>query len=336
MGTHKDKGPEASGKTNHSGPETDTDELSQRINRYGRAKVRGEQMSNYLLDLKNDTSKTDFEKARIHKLQSLVSSCGNYLHFSHYYTEGETRLTSASFCRKHLLCPLCAIRRGAKTLNSYLRKFEVIRAAEPDIKFSMITLTVRNGPDLGERFAHLQSSVKVLLQRRRDWLKKGRGKTEWRKVSAFVGSYELTNKGKGWHPHAHVLVLHRSLFDYSALVAEWKEVTGDSIFVNVAPGQHPENPAQDFLEVFKYAVKFSDLSLSDNYYAFEVLSGKRMLFSGGDFRAVKFDEDDESLLDKALDDLPYIELFYKFSGDSYWLRDAIKREATTGATAAAS
>jgi hypothetical protein len=34
----------------------------------------------------------------------------------------------ASFCMKHLLRPLCAIRRGAKAMKAYLDRWEVIRA----------------------------------------------------------------------------------------------------------------------------------------------------------------------------------------------------------------
>ena len=41
------------------------------------------------------------------------------------------------------------------------------------------------------------------------------------------------------------------------------------------------------MEVFKYAVKFSDLSLDDNWHAAQLLKGKRLLNSFGLFRGVE-------------------------------------------------
>ena len=48
-----------------------------------------------------------------------------------------------------------------------------------------------------------------------------------------------------------------------------------------------------FMEVFKYAVKFSDLSLDDNWHAAQLLKGKRLLNSFGLFRGVEVPEEIE-------------------------------------------
>ena len=74
------------------------------------------------------------------------------------------------------------------------------------------------------------------------------------------------------------------------------------------------DPAEGFMEVFKYAVKFSDLSLADNWHAAQILKGKRLLNSFGLFRGVKVPE---SLLDEPLDDLPYWDRFYRFIQGEY-------------------
>ena len=39
----------------------------------------------------------------------------------------KVKLHAAQFCKAHLLCPLCAIRRGAKALAAYLERWEAIR-----------------------------------------------------------------------------------------------------------------------------------------------------------------------------------------------------------------
>jgi len=289
------------------------DRLNARLDRYSTAKKRGLVNLNVL---QRCYSADELTTQRYRRAAASLQQCGNYLSFRHYYTVGKVRLAKASFCKQHLICPLCAIRRGAKTLEAYLVTYRAIKADNPSWRLSMITLTVVNGDDLAERFRHLHNSVKRVFDRRRDYLKKGWGKTEWRKVHGWVGTYEVTNKGKGWHPHAHIMVLHSSSFDYKALQAEWKEITCDSHVLNVTAAMHPEEPERDFLEVFKYAVKFSDLTPEQNIEAWDVLRARRLLFSGGAFRGVEVSEE---LEDMPLDDLPYIELFYLYKDSGYSL-----------------
>lgn len=291
-----------------------TDRLNARLDRYSTAKKRA--LVN-LKELTNLRPLDDLLKERYRVAAAKLESCGNYLEFRNYYTVGKTRLTKASFCKQHLLCPLCAIRRGAKTLEAYLARYRVVKDENPSWRLSMLTLTVANGEDLAERFQHLHNSIKRVFKRRRDYLDKQRGLTEWRKVYGWVGTYEVTNKGNGWHPHAHIMCLHSSSFDYKALQAEWKEITGDSHVLNVSAAKHPNEPERDFLEVFKYAVKFSDMTAEQNIHAWNVLRARRLLFSGGALWGVDVPE---SLEDVALDDLPYIELLYSYMLDGYKLK----------------
>lgn len=265
----------------------------------------------------------------IRKLESIrprLAQCGDYLSFKQYYTVGKVRLTAANFCMVHLLCPLCAIRRGSKTLEAYVKRFEIRKAENPTLKLSMLTLTVKNGDDLGERFKHLKKSLKKFLE----WRRKTRdGKagyhSEFGKIAGLVGSIEITKDGaldgsaSGWHPHAHIMVLHDERFDYVALQAEWLKITGDSHVLNVTAAKHPEDPARDFLEVFKYALKFADLTPAQNLEAYQVMNGKNLLFSAGLFRGVEIPE---SMVDEDLDDLPYVELFYRYlPGSGYNLEE---------------
>lgn len=291
-----------------------TDRLNARLDRYSTAKKRA--LVN-LKELTNLQPLDDLLKERYRVAAAKLESCGNYLEFRNYYTVGKTRLTKASFCKQHLLCPLCAIRRGAKTLEAYLARYRVVKDENPSWRLSMLTLTVANGEDLAERFQHLHNSIKRVFKRRRDYLDKQRGLTEWRKVYGWVGTYEVTNKGNGWHPHAHIMCLHSSSFDYKALQAEWKEITGDSHVLNVSAAKHPNEPERDFLEVFKYAVKFSDMTAEQNIHAWNVLRARRLLFSGGALWGVDVPE---SLEDVPLDDLPYIELLYSYMLDGYKLK----------------
>jgi hypothetical protein len=277
--------------------------LPARLSRYGKAKKGALYVAEYM-----DTLPEHQPTSR------RVRSCGDYLVFRHYFTIDAVRLHGAQLCCKHLLCPLCAIRRGSKALKAYLDRLEVIRASKPSLKPFLVTLTVKDGPDLEERFKHLAKSQHELWKRKR----RGRGSV-LDGVAGAVWSYEI-KRGKGsglWHPHLHMIALAESMPDADALSREWHNITGDSFIVDVRPIDQ-EDPVSGFMEVFKYAVKFSDQPPKDTLHAWLTLRGKRLLASAGDFRGVEVPED---LMDDetALDDLPFATLFYRFMTGRYAL-----------------
>ena len=290
----------------HTGVD-EAENFGDRIARYGQAHSRTIAMLEHL------RGAPDFEAE---KTAASLATCGNYLHFREYFTVGKVRLHNATFCKQHLVCPLCAIRRGAKALGAYLARWEVIQQERPELRPYLVTLTVKNGDDLEERQNHLTRSLRRLLDRRRNFNAGSRGHpwTELCKAQGAVYTLELTNKGNGWHPHCHMIVLGASQIDQQALSAEWFDITGDSMVVDVRP--IVGDPSEGFMEVFKYAVKFSDLSLEDNWQAARILKGKRLLNSFGLFRGVQVPE---SLLDEPLDGLPYFDRFYRFFGGHYQL-----------------
>ena len=275
-------------------------------------------MRSYIKELIYSHETADIRDSRLPRLRQISSNlnnCANYLRFNHYYTVDQVRLVQARTCQHFLLCPFCAARRAAKQLQKQLKKVEHVLQENPSLIPVMITLTVKNGPDLEERFKHLKKSFDTLKDRRRDYLKKGWGRTEFRKVHGSMFSYEFTNSGNGWHPHVHMIALVTDYIDQAALSQEWESITGDSKIVDVRkirPKKGQENPLVDGMaEVFKYALKFQDMSLEDNYQAFKILSGRRLLGSLGSLFDVDLEPD--STLDEAMAGLPFLELFYSFN-----------------------
>jgi hypothetical protein len=269
--------------------------LPKRIDRYGKAKKGALDVADYMETIPKHQA-----------MGAKVKGCGDYLIFRHYFTVDRVKLHGASLCRKHLLCPLCAIRRGAKSLAAYLQRWEVIHASNPALKAYLITLTVKDGDDLKERFNHLQKSQREL------WMRKHRGRVSSPLVGVVgaVWSYEV-KRGKNsgsWHPHLHMIALAETMPDAFALSAEWHNITGDSFIVDVRPISQ-EDPASGFVEVFKYAVKFSDQCPADTVHAWVTLAGKRLLQPAGAFVGV---EVPENLLDdsEGFEGLPYVALFY--------------------------
>jgi hypothetical protein len=99
------------------------------------------------------------------------------------------------------------------------------------------------------------------------------------------------------------------------LRAEWRAITGDSFVVDVRPISQAD-PVSGFLEVFKYAVKFSEMTPADTVAAWEALRGRRLIGSAGEFRGV---EVPDTLTDGSLDDEPFAELLYRYLRAGYTL-----------------
>ena len=82
----------------------------------------------------------------------------------------------------------------------------------------------------------------------------------------------------------HMIWLCSEAPDAHQLSREWEALTGDSFIVDVRPMY---GEIDGFLETFKYALKFSDLELSDNLHAYKTLKGKRLINSFGALRGVE-------------------------------------------------
>lgn len=281
-----------------------------RIERYAKAKRSALNVSKY-------TATKD------PALAAKMQECGNFLLFRHFYTVNKFKLHAANFCKKHMLCQLCALRRGAKALAAYMPRYNAITAENAQLRPYLITLTVKNGSDLAERFRHLHKAQRELWKRkqRKDRPGRTRNPTAFDGIAAAVWSYEV-KRGKGsdkWHPHLHMVALAPTKPDAFALSAEWHNITGDSRIVDVR-AIDTSDPVSGFCEVFKYALKFSDLAPADCYHAFTQLRGKRLVASAGFFRGIDIPED---LTDTATEDLtllPYIEILARFADGKYELQ----------------
>lgn len=231
------------------------------------------------------------------KLFRKLDSCGSYLLFRNYQKSRVSRLLGACTCKEHLICAFCAARRGVRNSMAYEERVNSLMADNPDQRLIFATFTVKNGPDLFERFTHLRSSMQSFLKRRNHALKRSTP-SSFTLANGGVFAYEF-KKGSGsgdWHPHIHMLLLtdSRAYLDAQKVKNEWLEITGDSSVVNLAV---VEDKAV-FLEVFAYALKFSEMEHSDRWKAFKLLKGERLISSFGSFRGV---EVPETLTDDLLD-----------------------------------
>ena len=244
-------------------------------------------------------------------LAERVEGCSTYLRFREYL-EGGIFLKSANFCQRHRLCPWCARRRALKLLRQHMEKLVPLLDRGGVIP-CLMTLTVKNGPDLRERINHLSASLLKASFRRRNCLDGKRGKfSEFSRIDGAVWHFEVSrnHETKEWHPHVHGLVLRHDSTPFNAqnLRAEWHDITKDSNIVDIkllhsvkkmwadglsiADGmKHPSCRQQlvgDLCEVFKYPLKFQGLSSDECIDVYEQTKGIRWLREWGTlFRTVE-------------------------------------------------
>lgn len=287
--------------------------LPVKLARYGQARHRAEAILSFLGTIGNGSA----SRCPATRSADRLRDCGNYLLFHHYHTADRVRLHAAHLCQQHLLCPLCAIRRASKQVGAYLPRFEAITAAAPHLRPVVITYTVKNGADLGERMAHLRSGLQTLTKERRQVRGRGKaGSCTWGHLAGAVGALEVTwSKRHGWHPHMHMIGLCDGWMDQREMSAEWRRITGDSFVVGIQRLDPARAPADAFCEVLKYAVKFGGLPPARVWEAAQALSGRRLIFSLGAFRGVDVPE---SLLDEPLEGLPFVELLFRYLGGGHY------------------
>jgi plasmid rolling circle replication initiator protein Rep len=300
---------------------------SKRLARYSVAKARQQRVTDYILQQNKINDKPTFLK----ELDAL-QECGSFLVFRHYYELEKYRMLAGCTCKKHLLCSLCAIRRAAKYVAVYDEKIKQVQAGQA-FDFIFITLTIKNGPDLAERYNHLRKSIEALLQKRRNALKKkAKTKTLFRFVEGAIFSYEVTfnDETEEYHPHLHMIALvKKGTFDFqennqgkkpvkfvpelwAGLVQDWKEITGDSKIVDVRLIDDEEGKMSALVETFKYALKFGEMAPMIQLECYKVLKTRRMIGSMGELYGVSVPE---NLSDELLPgEEKYIDLVYQYSG----------------------
>ena len=154
------------------------------------------------------------------------------------------KLAKLHTCGQHLLCPFCAAIRASRAIQRYVERINQVLQENRKLKPVLITLTVKNSSDLAERSEHLMKSFRTLLERRRDYLKKGWGYSEFCKVQGAMYSYENTfnEKTVEWHPHIHMFALVDQWIDQQEFSEYWHSITGDSMVVDVRRAKKEKRP----------------------------------------------------------------------------------------------
>lgn len=290
----------------------------ERLDRFGKAKVRGYAQGCWIV-ADGKGIKNQYVRARQCKVGEDVKGCATHLIFHHYLASDTIRLARVHTCKRHTLCPVCAILRAGKSLRRYVEAIaaEIEAGAVP----FLVTHTVKNSDDLKGRARHVLTSYRKMVNLRKDYRRYGRGEG-WQLAGVEGGLYSLEVKrgqAGGWHPHAHGLWLlpaGTERLDAEALKDLWRKLTKDSDVVNVRRvTDKGEGLIGACLEVLKYAVKFGEMTFEDNWQASQDLKGLRLTASFGSLYGVKEAESGPDEIEEG--DEPYIEYVARWGGVRY-------------------
>lgn len=291
--------------------------------------------------LSNESVLTNLEESNSSMAQyyEKIHDCGSWLVLRHWPQIDETRVIKANFCKKHLLCNLCALRRSALQVQTFEKKLRFIMDEDPDMVPVLVTLTVKNGVSLEERFRHIDSCLSRLIKKRRNAIDNSRENTVLRHVFGGSGSYEM-KRGSGsglWHPHAHqIWLLRKGQFAFTqlqrkrrmvwvpvefenALRDEWEAMTGGSFMIDVRriELERDDDRFGAICEAFKYALKSNEMTAEDQIHAAEVLQGRNLQRAFGNLRGVKVNEDLVDGVEAELALQPYVDLVYRWNSGEY-------------------
>ncbi len=298
--------------------------LSETVDGYGSRKTRTNAVAAYL------------GESAPGSLGKRLFGCATWLNFRWWVTPDRFTLHEAIFCGIPLLCPNCARRRAAKQA---VKVEEKLLHLAPRFDYWFVTLTVKNGPDLAERFQHLKNAFKRLRQAARDH-RRGKGAyIELARSEGLVWSFEFTKSAEGWHPHVHMIAalpkgsapiawgVDPYTGEESQLRQDWQAITGDSCITHATPVTM-DDPRAGIAELVKYSLKFSDLTVPETVEAFWTLRKRKLMESSGALRGVVLPED-LSLLD---DDLvgEYLDLLYRWHGRGYGLVESLPLTSMLG------
>lgn len=261
-----------------------------------------------------------------------LAQCSSWLVFRHFPQLDKYRLIGGCTCRQHLLCAMCALRRSAKLVRAYEAKIRAVLAGNPGLVPVLITLTVLNGEDLGERFRHLERAFKRMIgKRRRGKVAGDRHRTVFALLLGGVAAFEV-KRGSGsglWHPHLHMWALVPAGTDLLQfrrdLSAEWQRLTVDSCNVDVRPidASTEETFLGSICEVLRYSLKFGEMEIPDQVTAYRILRGWRLVRDFGLLHGVTISEELTDPIEEALELEPYLDLIYRYIGRALYSLDHV-------------
>jgi hypothetical protein len=236
-------------------------------------------------------------------------NCGSHLILRKYLNlpEESEKLAGGIFCQQRHHCVFCCATNASRALSVGVPKLVSRLTDRRELRPAMLTLTCQQRSDLGRQADELLGAFQKWGERCRNYRKGRRGHSALAHLDGGILSCE-TKRAKWdndkWHFHAHAIVMCEPGLTKEEFYPEWSELLGytanldfrycDSAKLIDEGKPHDEIVDQissDCLEVFKYALKTTQLEYADRYEAAGILHGRKLVRPFGSMHGFKMPDD---------------------------------------------
>ena len=214
--------------------------------------------------------------------------------FRRYLETGDVQLVSSNFCKYDRICIACATKRAMRMIKKFSEWMAQHNLYEKNWYYIVLTISHKQGNKLSDLMDRLMLYKERLARAYRNSKRDNQpNKSFFSKFDGMVISIEIAHKGKnGWHPHINILACSSDEISIEKgkyvkgdtnpiLLNERKEITGGTSYIhNIREIEVKKNhfSRSGIGEVFKYAIKFSDLTMEQLAEVMSVQSKKQYRF----------------------------------------------------------
>ena len=206
-----------------------------------------------------------------------IRECCNMVAFRRYLETGDIQLVSSNFCKYDRICIACATKRAMRMIKKFKDGVQKHELYEKKRYYIVLTIRHKQWDTLTELMDRLMLYKDKLARSYRNSKREShKSKSFFSQFDGMVVSIEISHRGTSWrHPHINILAcsdndIHIEVWKHirwdinEELQAEWLEITNGTSFIhNIRKINVQKNhfTRSGIWEVFKYAIKFSDLSV---------------------------------------------------------------------------
>lgn len=205
-----------------------------------------------------------------------IKECCNMVTFRRYLETWDVQLVSSNFCKYDRVCIACATKRAMRMIKKFSQWIKDNNLYTKKWYYIVLTISHKKGDKLSDLMDRLMLYKERLARAYRN------SKREWQKTKSFfhqfdgmIISIEISHKWpNGRHPHINILACsdqdisiekrHIRWQTNPDLLNQWRSMTDGTSFIHnirKIEVQKDHFSRSGIGEVFKYAIKFSDLNI---------------------------------------------------------------------------
>lgn len=213
------------------------------------------------------------------KRKQRICECGNEIVFRRYLETWNIQLVSANFCKYDRICLACATKRAMRMIKKFQTGIEEHDLYKKNWYYIVLTISHKAWDKLESSLERLKlyksRLAKAYRNSKRDSQKK---KSIFSVFDGMIISIEISHKWNFWfHPHINILACtdkeipierkYRHWDTNVQILNEWKRMTDWTSYIHnirkINVDSEKSFSRSWIWEVFKYAIKFSDLSMEE-------------------------------------------------------------------------